>query len=297
MFKSAENIKSHFHLHFVIILLGFTAILGNLISLEAIHLVWYRMLFAFIGLLIFILIKKKRFLLNFRSIVKLLGIGVIIALHWIFFFHAINVSNVSVTLGVMASTTLFTSFIEPVFNRSRVLWLEVFIGIIVIGGLYIIFQFETQYYEGIFFALLAALLNGLFAVLNKRISLKYEPTVISLYEMLGGFGVITLFYLLTGGIDATFFKISASDLIYILILGFLCTSYAFAAIVEIMKVLTAFNVVLAINMEPVYGIIMALVIFGETEQMSPGFYLGAIIIISAVFTYPILKSKLAGYKF
>ncbi len=284
-----ENIKSHFHLHFVVILLGFTAILGNLISLEAIHLVWFRMFFAFIGLFVFFHIKKISYFLAFKDIIKLLGIGVIIALHWIFFFHAINVSNVSVTLGVIASTTLFTSFIEPLLNRRRILWLEVIIGIIVISGLYIIFQFETHYYQGIFFALLAALFNGFFVVLNKKISLRYEPTVISFYEMIGGCGIITLFFLSTGGFDATFFRISTSDLIYILILSFLCTSYAFAAIVEIMKVLTAFNVVLAINMEPVYGIIMAIIIFGETEQMSPGFYLGALVIIAAVFSYPFLK--------
>lgn len=292
MTTTTENIKSHIHLHIVVVLLGFTAILGNLISLEAIHLVWYRMLFAFLGLWIYIVYKKQPYLLKLKDIVKLLGIGVIIALHWISFFHAINVSNVSVTLGVLASTTLFTSFIEPLFNRKRILLLEVFIGIIVIGGLYIIFQFETHYYEGILFALLAALLNGIFVVLNKRISLSYEPTVISFYEMIGGFGIISVFYLITGGFDVSFFTISGTDLVYILILGFLCTSYAFAAIVYIMKVLSAFNVVLAINMEPVYGIIMALIIFGETEQMSPGFYVGAMIIIAAVFTYPILKRKL-----
>ena len=289
--NSAENIKSHFHLHFVVILLGFTAILGSLISLDAIHLVWWRMLFAFIGLWFFILIKGTNYLLKLRDVFKLLVIGVVIALHWIFFFHAINVSNVSVTLGVLASTTLFTSFIEPLFNRKKILFLEVFIGLLVIGGLYIIFQFETHYYKGILFALMAALLNGLFAVLNKKISLRYEPTVISFYEMIGGFGIISVYYLLTGGFDITFFKISTPDFIYILALGFLCTSYAFAAIVHIMKVLTAFNVVLAINMEPVYGIIMALIIFGENEQMSPGFYAGTIIIIAAVFTYPILKRK------
>ncbi len=287
----AENIKSYFHLHFVVILLGFTAILGNLISLEAMHLVWYRMMFAFIGLWIFILIKRKPYLLKAGDIFKLLGIGVIIAMHWILFFHAIKVSNVSVTLGVLASTTLFTSFMEPLFNRRRIFWLEVLIGIAVIGGLYIIFQFETHYYKGIFFALLAAVLSGFFIVINKKISLRYDPTVISFYEMIGGFGIITVFYMITGGFDVTFFKISTSDLIYILILSFLCTSYAFAAIVEIMKILSAFNVVLAINMEPVYGIIMALIIFGESEQMSPGFYIGAMIIIAAVFTYPVLKRK------
>ncbi len=287
----AENLKSHFHLHFVVILLGFTAILGNLISLEAIHLVWYRMFFAFIGLLIFFHIKKIRYVLALKDIVRLLGIGIIIALHWIAFFHAINVSNVSVTLGVMASTTLFTSFLEPLINQRRILWLEVIIGLLVIGGLYIIFQFETHYYMGIFFALLAAFSNGIFVVLNKRISLRYEPTVISFYEMIGGFGIITVFYVVTGGIDIAFFQVSTSDLIYILILSFLCTSYAFAAIVEIMKVLSAYNVVLAINMEPVYGIIMALIVFGESERMSPGFYLGATIIIAAVFSYPFLKRK------
>ncbi len=283
--------KTHIHLHFVIILLGFTAVLGNLITLEAIHIVWYRMFFAFLGLWLFFLIKKINYFLSFKDIIKLLGIGVIIAFHWIAFFHAIKVSNVSVTLGVMASTTLFTSLMEPLLNRRKILLFEVFIGIVVIAGLYIIFQFEIQYYKGILFALIAAILSGLFAVLNKQVSLKYDPSVISFYEMIGGFGIITIFYISTGNFDVSLLKISIQDLIYISILGFLCTSYAFAAIVKIMQVLSAYNVVLSINMEPVYGIILALIIFGESEQMSPGFYIGAFIIILAVFLYPVLKKK------
>lgn len=282
---------NYLHLHLIVILLGFTAILGALITLPAIQLVWYRMLIALIGLWIYFLIKKIPFKLQIIKILPLLGIGVVVALHWITFFHAINVSNVSVTLGVFASTTLFTSFLEPLTQKRRIFWLEVLIGIIIIGGIYLIFQYEFQYMEGILYALLSALLNGLFVVLNRNISKRHHPTVTSFYEMIGGVLFISIFLFMSGTFDPVFFTVSHQDVFYLLILGTICTAYAFAAIVHVMKVLSAYTVVLSINLEPVYGIVMALIFFPEAEQMSAGFYAGTLIIILSVFAYPVLKRK------
>ncbi len=287
----ASTFSKHVSLHFVVVLLGFTAILGALITLSAVDLVWYRMLMAFVGLWIFFLIRGIPFRLTIQKIIPLLGIGVVVALHWITFFHAIKVSNVSVTLGVFASTTLFTSFLEPLTQKRRIFWLEVLIGLVILCGIYLIFQYEFQFMEGILYSLLSALLNGLFVVLNRNISLRHHPSVISFYEMIGGFICVSLFLLFSGGFTPEFFSVSNADLFYLLILGFVCTAYAFTAIVDVMKVLSAYTVVLAVNLEPVYGIIMARFFFPEAERMSGGFYLGTLIILISVFSYPFLKRK------
>jgi len=284
-------LKQFLHLHFVIVLLGFTAILGALISLNAIDLVWYRMLFSFIGLGVFIWWKKTPFLLKQKDILKLFGIGLIVAAHWITFFHAIKVSNISVTLGVFASTTFFTSFLEPILQKRRIRLLEVFIGLVTIAGIYIIFQFEFRFVEGILFSLLSALLNALFVIFNRNITRKHNSSVIGFYEMVGGFLGITVFLLVTGQTSGFSFGISMADLLWILILSILCTAYAFTAIVYIMRTLSAYTVVLSINLEPVYGILMAYFLFPSTEKMTPGFYIGAATIVLAVFLYPVLKRR------
>jgi drug/metabolite transporter (DMT)-like permease len=284
-------IRQHLHLHFIVILLGFTAILGALISISAIDLVWYRMFFAFVGLWVYFHWKGIPYRLAFRKQIPLYLIGLVVAVHWIAFFHAINVSNVSVTLGVFASATLFTAFLEPLLQKRRILLLEVVIGLVIIFGIYIIFQFELHYMEGIFFSLIAAFLNGLFAVLNRNISMRHHPTVISFYEMIGGFAFISIFILVTGGFGQGVLVISKTDLFYLLVLSFLCTSYAFTAIVHIMKRLSAYTVILAINLEPVYGILLALMFFPEAERMSGGFYVGTLIILVSVLSYPYLQRK------
>lgn len=280
------------HLHFIVVLLGFTAILGALISIDAVSLVWYRTFFAAVGLFLYIRLRKIPMQASAKQLMHLFGVGTVVALHWITFFHAIKVSNVSVTLGVFASTTLFTSFLEPLLQKRRIFWLEVVIGMIIIFGIYLIFQYEMEYVEGILFSLLSALLNGLFVVLNRNISRRWHPVVISTWEMTGGFLVITIYFLLTAQVQPALAMINPTDLGWILVLSLLCTSYAFTAVVEIMKELSAYTVVLAINLEPVYGIFLAFLIFGEAETMSGGFYLGTMVIIISVFSYPFLKRRL-----
>lgn len=284
-------IKHHIHLHFIVVLLGFTAILGALIKLPAAELVWFRMLFAFAGLGVYLYWRRIPFRLHWRDMLRLFGIGLVVALHWITFFHAVKVSNVSVTLGVFASATLFTSFLEPIIQKRRIFWLEVFLGLLTLTGIYIIFRYEFKFIEGIVFSLISAFLNGLFAVFNRNISHRFHHSVIGFYEMLGGFIFISLFFAFSGQLSITNLTFSTTDLLWLLVLALVCTSYAFTAIVNIMKVISAFTVVLAINLEPVYGIIMAFFIFPGAERMSAGFYVGASIIVLAVFSYPFLKRK------
>jgi drug/metabolite transporter (DMT)-like permease len=283
--------RNYIELHFIVILLGFTAILGKLIDLPAPMLVWYRTLVAFTALLLWFLFSGTKFILPLRQTLKILGIGLIVGLHWIFFFHAIKVSNVSVTLGCLAAGTLFTSLLEPLIIRRKILWLEVLLGIIIIAGLYMIFQFETRYTEGIFFSLISFFLSSLFTVLNKKIALDFNQNVIGFYEMIGGFCGVTIYLIITNDINLNSLSISWHDLIYLILLGVVCSSYAFSAVVRIMKKLSAYVVVLSINLEPVYGIILAYFIFGSSEYMTVGFYAGTLILILTVFLYPIFMKR------
>jgi drug/metabolite transporter (DMT)-like permease len=285
-----SNIRLHVYLHLLVVILGFTAILGKLITLPAVELVWYRMLIAAI-VLMFVLKFNLVGGLRAADILKLLGIGLIVAAHWITFYHAIKISNISVTLGTFASTTLFTSFLEPILQNRRIRLLEVLIGIVTIGGLYIIFQFETRYVDGILVALISSFLAALFSVLNKNVADTYTPTQISFYQMAGGAVAITVFMLIVtqGEVQLV---MTGMDAVWMFLLATVCTAFAFLAAVWLLKFLSAYTVVLAINLEPVYGILLAFFIFRETEQMTTGFYLGTLILLGAVFIYPILRKRL-----
>lgn len=284
-------LRDHLLMHLVVLIYGFTGILGALIELEAIPLVWHRMLIASVGIAAFLFYRGAPLKLERGDLFKMLGIGGLIAFHWIAFFAAIKVSNVSVTLGCMASASLFTAFLEPLFFGRRLRSYEVLLGLMVIGGLWTIFRFEAHYAMGIGLALLASFSAALFTVLNAKMIRRKSSGIISFYEMLGGTIVITLFLAFTGDLGAGLFDMGGPDLIYLLILGLICTAFAFMASVFVMRVLTPFSVSLTINMEPVYGIIMAFLIFGEEERMSLGFYAGTLMILLALFVDLALKRR------
>lgn len=286
-----EYLSSLLKLHFVVFIYGFTAILGKLISISAIDLVWYRMLIATVGLGTLFLFQKYSLKIALSEALKIIAVGVIVAAHWISFFGAVKLSNVSVTLGCLASATLFTSLLEPLLLRKKIVVLEVVIGLFIILGLYLIFRFETNYTSGIIVAIISAFLAGLFTVLNKIMVQKHATRTLTFYQMLGGFLGITLFLAFTNGFSSEFFQLKSSDAIYLVLLGLVCTAFAFAIQVDVMKRLSAFVVALSINLEPVYGIIMAFLFFGSTEFMSAGFYVGTLIILVSVFGYPLFKSR------
>jgi drug/metabolite transporter (DMT)-like permease len=280
-------LSSHLKLHFVVLIYGFTAILGKLINLPAPQLVWYRMLIAVFAFYILLRWKKEDMTINYKQFLKLFGIGMIVAVHWITFFGAIKISNVSVTLGCLATTTLFTSLLEPFFFRKRINAIEVFIGLLIILGLYLIFRYETRYSLGITVALISAFLAGLFTVINKKMVMHQTAIIISFYEMLGGLTGISIYLLFAKSNGSYIMPPSTFDLLYLLILGIICTAYAFAIQIDVMKHLSAYTVALTINLEPVYGIIIAYFLFGETEHMTTGFYFGTAIILFSVLGFPL----------
>ena len=278
-------------MHLIVIIYGFTAILGKLIEMPAIQMVWYRMLFAALGLWIYLLLKKKKVTLPIRETILFIAIGFIVAIHWITFFHAIKIANISITLGIFSSGALFASILEPLFFKKRIDVLEFLIGAFIVLGIYLIFRFELNYMSGIIYALIATILGTVFTILNKKFTTQYSPTLISFYEMTGGILGISIYLLCTNGFSASFFQPSLSDVSYLLILGLICTAFAFAISVDVMKELSAYTVILSVNMEPVYGIILAFLIFKDSEYMTKGFYLGTLIILASVFIYPIVKKK------
>lgn len=284
--------KDYLKLHFIVWIWGFTAILGLLITIPAVEIVFYRTLLAFIALGFLLYLRQRNFFLGHKAILKILGTGVLIAAHWILFFAAARVSTASVCLAGMATCSLWTSFIEPAFNKRKINVVEVSLGIVVIFGLYIIFRFEFNHALGLAMAVASAFLSALFTVINGQFIKSYNPFMITFYEMIGACLGTALFF----PVYMTYFSggelqlvPTGLDWLYLAILAGVCTVYAYSISVELMKRLSAFVINLTVNLEPVYGIVLAVIIFGEKEKMAPGFYLGTLIILSAVISYPIIN--------
>ncbi|MCY4778221.1 DMT family transporter [Sphingobacterium sp. UT-1RO-CII-1] len=282
-------------LHLTVLIWGFTGVLGELISLSAAHLVWYRVLIAVLSLFVYFIIKGDSIHVTREKLIQFVFVGGVVGLHWVLFFYSIKVSTVSVTLVTLSSITLFTSILEPLINKKRISLADVLVGVVIIFGIYLIFKFEIQYILGIIFGLSAALCASLFSILNARMVKHTRATIITFYEMFGAFFWISLFMAITGEFNEGLW-LQGVDWAYLLLLGIGCTAVAYVLAVAVMKELSAFTVALTTNMEPVYGIVLALLIFGRKETMSLGFYGGAVIVLAAVFLYPYVKTRLEGGK-
>ena len=285
------KLKNYFHLHFLVFIAGFTGVLGELITISAIPLVWFRMIMASILMLVYIKIAKVKLKASPKAIIKFSFAGIIIALHWITFFGAIDESNISITLAMFSTGAFFASFIEPIIYKRAVVWYEILFGIIVIIGVFVITQSEIKYLNGIILGIISAFLSSLFAVLNGSFLKQHTATVISFYEFISGVIFISIYILLFGnGFSVDFFNLIPSDFGYLFILASICTAYAFIASVYVMKLISPYTVILTYNLEPVYGILLAILVFPEKEKMTPEFYYGAIIIIATVMLNAVLKN-------
>lgn len=287
----SNHFKSYLNLHLIVFIWGFTAVLGELISIKALALVWYRMFFAGVFLLIFLLIKKKSLLLPLKTIFQLILVGFLIAIHWIFFFKAIDVSNVSVTLAMFSMGSFFASILEPIFFNRKMLWYEILFGLIIIAGLFMIMQVEIKYLTGMYYALFSIFIGVLFTIFNGKLIKKNDSSAIALYEFFAGFLLVTIFLAIDNQFSSSFFQLNEKDWILILILSSICTAYAFTASVNVMKKLSPYTVMLTTNLEPVYGIFLAYFIIGNNEKMSISFYIGAVIILITVILNGIIKHK------
>lgn len=229
-------------------------------------------------------------MLSRRLLFGFLFSGLVIAMHWLTFFQAIKVSNISVTLACLSTGALFAAILEPVFYGKKIVLYEVFFGLLVVFGLGIIFKVEGNYVEGILLALTSAFLSATFSVINGKFAKYNDAAVITFYELLGGLGFLSVYLLFSGGFNQEFFQISMNDLLWLFVLGSICTAYAFLASVKVMKYLTPYTVMLTINLEPIYGIILGILVFSESEKMSPEFYIGASIILVTVILNGVIKN-------
>ncbi len=284
-----DNLKSYLNLHLIVFIWGFTAILGALITIDADFLVWYRMLFAALFLGTFLLIKKIPFEISFSAALKLIFVGLLIALHWITFFESIKVATVSITLSVFSLGAFIASILEPIFYGRKVLWYEVFFGLVIIAGLALILQVEINYLHGMLLALVSIVLGVVFTLFNGKLIAHHEPSVIAFYEFLAGFLFISIYFLFKGSFTMESFVLTPKNWLLILLLASICTAYAFTASVKVMRRLSPYTVMLTTNLEPVYGIVLAYFIIGGKEKMSAEFYIGALIIVITVILNGIIK--------
>lgn len=287
-----EKQKAYAMLHLLVLIWSFTAILGLLIDLQTPVMVVYRTALAAMG--IWLIMKLKGIEIRNKDAWKFLLTGVLVALHWLLFFGSAKVSNVSISLAGFSSQALFTSFIEPILNKKKIEWLQVMFGLFVILGLYLIFQFEFQYSLGLWMSIGCALMGALFSVINGMFAHKHAAETVVFYEMTGA-SLTALFFipfiLDTSAPDFKFLP-SLSDWLWLLLLAWGCTVFPFTQSVKLLKQLSAFMINHTLNLEPVYGVCLAYLIFGEKERMTPGFYVGGGLVLATVVLYPILKNNI-----
>lgn len=281
-------------LHIAVFLWGFTGVLGRLISLNEGLLVWYRMFFTVIGLFALMYWRGQLHRVDPNIKWQLFGTGGLIALHWCFFFGSIKYSNVSIALTVFSSSGFFTAILEPVMMRRRIVLNEVLLGLLAIVGIYLIFHFDPQYKLGILLGLIATVLSTIFSILNKQQVEFVGPRILMLYELGGGLLILTVlmpFYLLA--FPPVSLLPEPLDYIWLLILSLLCTILAMDLSLQALKKVSAFTQNLTINLEPVYGIILAFLIYKENQHLSGGFYIGFSLILLAVIlqTFRVVKTS------
>ena len=286
--------KAFLQLHIAVFLAGFTAILGKLIQLNEGMLVWWRILLTVIVLAGWLYFTGQMEKISLRSFFKIAGVGFVIALHWILFYGSIKYSTVSVALVCFSATGFFTSILEPIILRKRIAWIELFLGILSIAGLYIIFDFHPQYKTGIIFGLLSAVGSALFPIFNKELLLQFKPTTLTLYELSGGLLLLTLILpLYHHYFPATYYWPTPEDWTWLLILAIFCTVLLFLLQLNALKKISAFTSNLTFNLEPVYGILMAFIFFNESKMLHKEFFIGLALIVMAVVLQMIIVYKQA----
>ncbi len=287
--------RDYFKLHFIVFLFGFTAVLGKLISLPSVELVFYRTLLAALGMAVLMLIIKADFAVSKTDLLKIILTSIIVAIHWITFFASGKISNPSTSLVGFATCSFWAALFEPIAKRKKIQFLEVGLGLVVLIGLGIILAFDFKYPLGLFLGVISGITAALFTIINSKLVTRVSSHTITFYQMSGACLSILIFLPIYKSTFANGGELKLTptsiDWVYIAIMAWACSVYAYSATIELTKKLSVFFIQLALNLEPVYGIILALLIFGQSEVMSLKFYLGTLIILSAVVIYPYLKRK------
>lgn len=292
----SNRLIAYIQLHIAVILYGWTAVLGGLISISAISLVWWRVMITSFSLIFFIGLGRRLLAIDKKKILIYMGIGVIVGMHWICFYSSVKMANASIALITMATTSLFTAIIEPLLFRRRFNSLEIIIGLMIIPCMILIVRnIDISLIEGFMVGLLSAFLASLFASLNKKYVEDATPYVISFLEMFGAFLFISICLPFVIN-DIQAIMPTSTDWIYLIILALLCTTLAFVLSMMALKHVSAFDSNLVINLEPIYGIGLAVIVLKEHEQLTPLFYMGGILLMLIVFSHPILAKKINARK-
>lgn len=276
--------SSYIKLHISILLAGFTGILGKLITLSEGFLVWYRMLLTVILLILILSITKRLKKVSFNAMMRIGFVGLLLALHWVFFYGSIKASNVSIGVICFSLTSFFTSIFEPIINRHRISFKELFFSLIAVFGILLIFGIDTQYQFGIFLGFISSILCALFVIYNKKVGAQFSSSTMLLYEMLGGFvGLTLLLPLYTHFVTSFIYYPNVMDCVYLFILSLFCTIGMCILQIQALRKISAFTVNLSYNLEPIYSIILAMIIFHEGKELTLIFYIGLILILVSVF--------------
>jgi drug/metabolite transporter (DMT)-like permease len=275
--------KAFIQLHTAVFLAGFTAILGKLILLNEAMLVWYRLIITVLVLAVLMYVKKQLQVIPLRDMAKIAAVGFILALHWLCFYGSVKYANVSVALVCFSATGFFTALVEPLLLKKAIVWPELVLGLMAIAGIYIIFDFHPQFKTGIFFGIVSAVGSATFPVMNKQLLLRFTPKTLTLYELAGGLLFLTpVLPLYLRYFPAGSYLPGPSDLLWLLVLSVLCTIVSFDLQLNALKKISAFTANLTYNLEPVYGIALAFVIFGENKMLKSGFFIGLALIVLAI---------------
>jgi len=276
--------KSYLILHIAVILAGFTGIFGKLISLNEVALVWYRVLFSTLILLLGFKILKIRRLDSLKDKIVIVQVGSLLMLHWIFFYASIKYANVSVGVICYCLTSFFTAIFAPIINKKRFNYEQLFLSLLTIVGISLIFHFDASYQLGIILGVISSSFSALYTIYNERIVLKYDSKIINYYQLGGGtilLGILMPFYYLI--FPQLVYIPSLTDVVYLILFSIFCTIGLYILFAEALKNLSAFTVNLTFNLEPIYAIGLAFLIFDEAKEVNASFYWGlALVLLSVV---------------
>jgi drug/metabolite transporter (DMT)-like permease len=271
---------------------GFTGILGKLIHLDALLIVWHRLWIAALALAVYMYFTKKMIFPKGKTLFWTIVVGLVVALHWLTFYTAIQMSTASLGILCLSTTTLHVTWLEPLIMRKRFSKIEFAMGLLVIGGIYFVaYDFKGEELTALGFGLVSALCAGIFSVANGKLAQQTQTPGLSLTELTTGFVALSLFFISQGKLNLELFQMTVSDFYWLLFLGVLCTSFAFLATVNIVKQLGAFSVSLSINLEPIYTIILAIILLKEHKLLQTSFYWGAAMILMVVLANGIWKHQ------
>jgi drug/metabolite transporter (DMT)-like permease len=281
---------AYFKMHLAIFLWGFTGLFGKLISLNEGMLVWYRLLISSIAIAVILFYRKSFPKISFREVGIIAAIGILVMLHWVTFYASIKLASISVAMICLSSIALFVSFIEPLVNKQRFDKMEILFSAFAVLGIFFIYKSDISASAGIIVGVISALLSAMFSSLNKKIAHKYEPLTISLIELASGLIFLTLLLPLYFKIQPTeHYMPTTMDWLWLMILSLACTVFTWILSLQALQKVSAFTVALALNLEPVYGIILAIAFAGEAKILNAGFYLGGLLIMLTVVAHAYYK--------